>query len=281
LRLLFLAFILIQAVWGGEGGNVSGKVTDPHELAMADVTVTIVNTATNLRSSTKSNSAGFYLFADLPVGNYDIEAAASNFRTYRRTHLVVDVNSSQRVDIPLQLGDRSETVTVAAAQNRVETTDTQIGEVISGTKITAVPLNGRSFTDLLALQPGVAPTTTITGNSIQAAGAAILAPSGDLNPGTISINGQREYANGFTVNDSDVVERFTMGADIIPNLDSIAEFRVLSGNFDAQYGNYAGGRINVVTKSGTNQFHGSAFEFLRNTDLDSRNFFSPDRAVYQ
>ena len=281
MRLLFLAFILIQAVWGGEGGNVSGKVTDPHELAMADVTVTIVNTATNLRSSTKSNSAGFYLFADLPVGNYDIEAAASNFRTYRRTHLVVDVNSSQRVDIPLQLGDRSETVTVAAAQNRVETTDTQIGEVISGTKITAVPLNGRSFTDLLALQPGVAPTTTITGNSIQAAGAAILAPSGDLNPGTISINGQREYANGFTVNDSDVVERFTMGADIIPNLDSIAEFRVLSGNFDAQYGNYAGGRINVVTKSGTNQFHGSAFEFLRNTDLDSRNFFSPDRAVYQ
>jgi hypothetical protein len=136
--------------------------------------------------------------------------------------LLVDVNSSQRVDIPLQLGDRSETVTVAAAQTRVETTDTQIGEVISGTKITAVPLNGRSFTDLLALQPGVAPTTTITGNSIQAAGAAILAPSGDLNPGTISINGQREYANGFTVNDSDVVERFTMGADIIPNLDSIA-----------------------------------------------------------
>ena len=142
-------------------------------------------------------------------------------------------------------------------------------------------MNGRSFTDLLALQPGVTPVTTITGTSIQAAGAAILSPSGDLNPGTISINGQREYANGFTVNDADVVERFTMGAAIVPNLDSIAEFRILTGNFDAEYGNYSGGRINVITKSGGNQFHGSAFEFLRNTDLDSRNFFSPERAVYQ
>jgi hypothetical protein len=131
------------------------------------------------------------------------------------------------------------------------------------------------------LQPGVAPTTTITGGSIQAAGAAILSPSGNLNPGTISINGQREYANGFTVNDADVVERFTMGVAIVPNLDSIAEFRILTGNFDAEYGNYSGGRINVVTKSGSNQFHGSAFEFLRNTDLDSRNFYSPDRGVYQ
>ncbi len=280
-RTLFLAFSVMEAAWGGVGGSISGKVVDPHNLAMVGVTVTVVNTATNVRSSKLTNSAGIYLFPDLLVGIYDIEVAAKGFRTYRRTQLTVDVNSSQLVDIPLQLGDRSETVTVTAAQTRVETVDTQIGEVISGSTIVAVPLNGRSFTDLLALQPGVAPTTTITGNSIQAAGAAILAPSGDLNPGTISINGQREYANGFTVNDSDVVERFTMGAAIIPNLDSIAEFRVLTGNFEAQYGNYAGGRINVVTKSGTNQFHGSAFEFLRNTDFDSRNFFSPERAVYQ
>jgi hypothetical protein len=278
---IFCALFTGQALWGGVGGSISGKVLDPRELAMVGVTVTVVNTATNLRSSTQTNSAGSYLFPDLLVGTYDIEVEAKGFRTYRRNHLIVDVNSAQRVDIPLQLGDRSESVSVTAAQTRVETTDTQIGEVIAGSTILAVPLNGRSFTDLLALQPGVAPTTTITGNSIQAAGAAILAPSGDLNPGTISISGQREYANGFTVNDSDVVERFTMGAAIIPNLDSIAEFRVLTGNFDAQYGNYAGGRINVVTKSGTNQYHGSAFEFLRNTDFDARNFFSPERAVYQ
>jgi hypothetical protein len=277
----FLTFFIIDTAWGGLGGSISGRVLDPHGLAMVGVTVTAVNTASNVRVRTETNSAGSYLLPDLLVGRYNIDVEVKGFKAYRRTELVVNVNSSQLVDITLELGNLNETVTVTSAQARVETADTQIGQVISGSTIVAVPLNGRSFTDLLALQPGVAPTTTITGNSIQAAGAAILAPSGNLNPGTISISGQREYANGFTVNDSDVVERFTMGAAIIPNLDSIAEFRVLTGNFEAQYGNYAGGRINVVTKSGTNQFHGSAFEFLRNTDFDARNFFSPERAVYQ
>lgn len=280
-RLCGVTLFLAQLGWCAVGGSVAGKVTDPRDAPVADVTITAVNVATGVLSTTKTNSAGIYSFPDLPVGNYTLEVAVASFRTYRRTDVIVDVATAQRVDVPLQLGDRNETVTVAAASTRVETTDTQLGEVITGSTITAVPLNGRSFTDLLALQPGVAPMTTITGNSIQAAGAAILAPSGDLNPGTISINGQREYANGFNVNDSDVVERFTMGAAVIPVLDSIAEFRVLTGNFDAQYGNYAGGRINVVTKSGTDQFHGSGFEFLRNTDFDARNFFSPDRAVYQ
>jgi hypothetical protein len=276
-----LALVIMQAAWGGVGGSISGKILDPQGMPVVGATVTAVNTDTKVTSLAQTNSTGVYFFPDLLVGHYEILVEVKGFRAYRGTQLAVDVNSSQLVDIPLQLGDVNDEITVTAAQTRVETADTKIGEVISGQMIAAVPLNGRSFTDLLALQPGVAPTTTITGNSIQAAGAAILAPSGNLNPGTLSISGQREYANGFTVNDSDVVERFTMGAAIIPNLDSIAEFRVLTGNFDAQFGNYAGGRINVVTKSGTNQFHGSAFEFVRNTDFDSRNFFSPERAVYQ
>jgi hypothetical protein len=248
---------------------------------VAGATVTAINSSTNIRQSVKTSREGVYSFVDLAVGMYDIEVESAGFRTYRRTSLVVDANSALRVDVPLTLGERTDQITVVAPASRVETVDTQLGETIAGTKIEAVPLNGRSFTDLLALQPGVAPATTITGTAIQAAGAVTLAPSGDLNPGTISINGQREYANGFTVNDADVVERFTMGAAIIPNLDSIAEFRILTGNFNAEYGNYSGGRINVVTKSGTNQFHGGAFDFLRNTDFDSRNFFSPARAVYQ
>ncbi len=281
LAVLGLSLLPHEAAWAGVGGSISGRVVDPNGLVVDGAIVSVSNTATNIRTSTKSNSAGLYLFEDLPVGIYNIEAGASGFRTYGRTHLTVDVNSAERVDISLGLGKRTDTVTVESLGVHVESANTQLGEVVSGTTVTAIPLNGRAFTDLLALQPGVAPATTITGNSIQAAGAAILAPSGDLNPGTISINGQREYANGFTVNDSDVVERFTMGAAVIPVLDSIAEFRVLTGNFEAQYGNYAGGRINVVTKSGSNQFHGSAFEFLRNTDFDSRNFFSPERAVYQ
>src|SRR3984957_13073436 len=281
LALLLLALVSIRPMWGALGGSISGTVTDPNGLAVSGAKVTAINTATNVRQTITANSIGVYSFPELPVGNYEIEVEANSFRAYRHTNLVVDTDSKLRVDASLLLGDQRESVTVAAAPVSVDTVNTQLGEVIDGSKIVAVPLNGRSFTDLLALQPGVAPTTTITGNSIQAAGAAILSPSGDLNPGTMSINGQREYANGFTVNDSDVVERFTMGAAIVPNLDSIAEFRVLTGNFDAQYGNYAGGRINVITKSGTNAFHGSAFEFLRNTDFDARNFFSPERAVYQ
>jgi hypothetical protein len=268
-------------VWASLGGSITGTVTDPNGLPVTGASVTAVDTATNVRQIVTTNSVGVYSFPELEVGTYQIEVEATSFRTYRHTNLVVHTDTKLLVDARLVLGDQRETVTVAAAALSVDTANTQLGDVIGGDKIVAVPLNGRSFTDLLALQPGVAPTTTITGNSIQAAGAAILSPSGDLNPGTISINGQREYANGFTVNDSDVVERFTMGAAIIPNLDSIAEFRVLSGNFDAQYGNYAGGRINVITKSGTNQFHAEAFEFLRNTDFDARNFFSPERGVFQ
>ena len=148
--------------------------------------------------------------------------------------------------------------------------------------MTAVALNGRSYTDLLALQPGIVPMSTQTPDSIVMAGASVaIAPSGGLNPGNQSISGQREDANGFMVNGGDVKELMNGGTAIIPNLDSIAEFRVLTNNFDAEYGNYSGGIVNVVTKSGTNQVHGSAFEFLRNTDLDARNFFSPERSFYR
>jgi hypothetical protein len=146
--------------------------------------------------------------------------------------------------------------------------------------VAALPLNGRSYTDLLALQPGVTPVTTITSNTVVGLGQTVFSPSGDLNAGAISINGQREAANGYLVNGADAEETGSLAAAIIPNLDSISEFRILSDNFDSEYGRYTGGQINVITKSGTNEFHGDAFEFLRNTDLDSRNYFSPTRATF-
>ena len=268
-------------VYAGTGGTISGTITDPQGAVVSDARVTVIRLETNVNQTTTADAKGIYALPDLPVGPYEIRVEATGFRPYRQTGVMVDANGSLLLDVALVVGERTDTLTVSASALHVETADTQLGEVITGQKMASVPLNGRSFTDLLALQPGVAPITTITGSSVQAAGATILSPSGNLNPGAISINGQREYANGFTVNDADVVERFTMGAAVIPNLDSIAEFRILTGNFDAEYGNYSGGRINVVTKSGSNQFHGSAFDFLRNTGLDSRNFYSPERAVYQ
>ena len=247
---------------------------------MPKATVTATNTDTGIVLTIVSDDKGFYSFASLPVGHYDLEVSSTAFRPYRRTGIAIDANSELTIDAALEVGERSDAVTVVENQLHVETSSTQMGEVITAGQMTAVPLNGRSFTDLLALQPGVAPVTSITSDTVQDVGASVLSPSGDLNPGTISINGQREFANSFIVNGSDVEEDVNMGAAIIPNLDSIAEFRILTNNFDAEYGEFSGGQINVVTKSGTNAFHGDAFEFLRNTDLDARNFFSPTRGVF-
>jgi hypothetical protein len=157
-----------------------------------------------------------------------------------------------------------------------------MGEVIRGADISGLALNGRSYTDLLALQPGIVPVSTQTADSIVMAGASVaIVPSGGLNPGFQSIAGQREDANAFVVNGGDVKELMNGGTSIVPNLDSLAEFRVLTNNMDAEYGNHSGGVVDVVTKSGTNEFHGTAFEFLRNTDLDARNFFSNQRSFYR
>src|SRR5271170_2046703 len=264
----------------GVGGAISGSVTDQTGDAVPQALVTATNTSTGVRQTTTTDDRGGYSFLSLPIGRYDIEVTRAGFKPYRRTDVVINATGALIVDATLEVGEKTDTVTVSDTAVHTETTSSQMGQVVTGTQMTAVPLNGRSFTDLLSLQPGVVPTTSITSSSVQDVGAAALSPSGDLNPGTISINGQREFANAFLVNGSDVEEDVNMGAAIIPNLDSIAEFRILTNNFDAEYGEFSGGQINVVTKSGTNEFHGNAFEFARNTDLDARNYFSPTRGAF-
>jgi hypothetical protein len=264
----------------GVGGSISGTVKDSSDAAIPGATVTATNTGTGVQQATTTDDRGSYSFLSLPVGRYDVEVTRGGFKPYRRTDVVLDVNSTLVVDAALEIGEKTDTVTVSESAVHVETVNSQMGEVVTGAQMTAVPLNGRSFTDLLSLQPGVVPATSITSSTVQDVGAAALSPSGDLNPGTISINGQREFANAFLVNGSDVEEDVNMGAAIIPNLDSIAEFRILTNNFDAEYGEFSGGQINVVTKSGANAFHGDAFEFLRNTNLDARNYFSPTRGAF-
>ncbi len=266
--------------WAGSSGSVSGTVTDSSGAVLRGATVTAANLDTGVAYKVSTNGAGFYALANLPVGHYDITAESSGFRTYRESGVAVDVNSRIVVDIILALGRHDETVEVSADSVRVATIDTQVGEVIGEKQMLAAPLNGRSYTDLLSLQAGVAPATSLTSDTQQDVGVSALAPSGDLNPGTISINGQREFSNAFIVNGSDAEEDVNAGTAIIPNLDSIAEFRILTSNFDAEYGGYTGGHINVVTKSGTNQIHGDVFEFLRNTALDARDYFSPTRGTF-
>jgi hypothetical protein len=273
-------FLLASGASAGIGGRISGTVKDPSGAVIAKAAVSLINSATGVGQTVPTDEHGVYSFLDVPVGLYNLAVAADGFKPYRVQGIVVDSDSALLIDAVLQVGGKNQTVTVDDAVAHVETASTQLGEVISSAQMTAVPLNGRSFTDLLALQPGVAPATSITPQTVQDVGAAALFPSGNLNPGTIAINGQREFANSFIVNGSDAEEDVNMGTAIVPNLDSIAEFRILTANFDAEYGEFSGGQINAVTKTGTNDFHGDAFEFLRNTNLDARNYFSATRGRY-
>jgi hypothetical protein len=271
---------LLGTGWAGVGGSISGTIEDSSGAAIAQAAVSLLNANTGVRQSAVSDDRGTYAFPVLPIGEYVLEVSHPGFQPYRRTGITLDANSALLLDVALQVGQRSDAITVSDNAAHVETSSSQMGEVISGSTMTGVPLNGRSYTDLLALQSGVAPATSITSSTVQDVGASAFSPSGDLNAGNISINGQREFANSFMVNGSDVEEDVNMGTAIIPNLDSIAEFRILTNNFDAEYGEYSGGQINVITKSGNNAFHGDVFEFLRNTNLDARNYFSPARGSF-
>ena len=268
------------------GGSLLGTLKDPSGAVVPGATITLVSTSLKSEFRAISDGQGFYSFPTLPVGHYDLKIKAAGFKTQRQTNLQIDTDAALKVDAVLELGRQFETVTVvateAAAEAQVDTVATDLGELVTGSQMTALPLNGRSYTDLLPIQPGVVPITTLQPNSVIMAGVTgTLAPSGDLNPGNLSIDGQRESSNGFMVDGIDVQEHMNGGTSIVPNLDSIDEFRVLTNNFDPEYGNYNGGMVTVVTKSGSDQFHGDAFEFLRNTILDARGYFDPSRPAFQ
>ena len=259
-------------------GSISGAVSDSSGAVVPGVPVVATAESTNVQHTTVTDSKGFYSLPALNVDKYDVSVSHPGFQNFVERGVTIDANSAVRVDIKLVVGAVNSTVTVQSQAVQVETESTQMGEVIGEQQVVSMPLNGRSFIDLLALQPGVSPyqgTGKTTGAGLSETGV-----SGDLTDGTQSVNGGRTGANGFMVNGGDAQEGVHNGAALIPNLDSIAEFRIITNNFDAQYGNYSGGQINVVTKSGSNSFHGDVFEFLRNTDLDARNYFSPTRGVY-
>ncbi|HEY0161755.1 MAG TPA: TonB-dependent receptor [Edaphobacter sp.] len=266
-------FLAISTAFAAITGIVSGTVTDSSGAVVTGVEVTALNEATGVAFKVQTDSKGYYSFKALDVGSYTVTATLSGFQTEQINHIKVDANSSIRTDITLKIGSVTETEQVTSDQVQIETQNTQLGEVIESQKITAVPLNGRSYTDLLALQPGVSPYTATSEGTKNST-------SGNLNPGNQSVNGGREASNGFMVNGGNVNDGYQNGAAIIPTLDSISEFRIITSNFDAEYGNYSGGQVNVVTKSGTNKYHGEAFEFFRNTVLNARNYYSPTRGAF-
>jgi hypothetical protein len=260
------------SAWAAITGSISGVVTDPSGAVVPGVTVVATAVSTNVQSKAVTDAKGFYNLPTLQVDTYNISTSQAGFRDYQQTGIKIDANSALRVDITLQLGTVTNTVNVKSDALQVETQSTQNGVLIDGTKITSVPLNGRSYIDLLKLQPGVSPYSHSQDSTTSGIGATQV--SGDLDNGQQSVNGGRSGSNAFMVNGANAEEGVHNGAAMIPNLDSIAQFRIITNNFDAEYGNYSGGQINVVTKSGTNQIHGTVFDFLRNTDLDARNYYS-------
>ncbi len=273
--LVVLVFVLFEVGLCSASitGSISGVVSDKSGAVISGATVVATDTQTGVQTTQTTDAKGFYNLPTLAVGTYDLEIKHAGFKTFRQTGLVIDANSALRADASLDVGSINEKIEVSTESAMVETQSTQMGEVIEGTKMTSVPLNGRSFIDLLSLQPGVSPYKN-TDQMTNGIGSDPTTVSGDQTNGTQSVNGGRTGSNGFMVNGADAQEGVHNGAAIIPNLDSIYEFRIITNNFDAEYGNFSGGQINVVTKAGTNGFHGDLFDFLRNTDFDAANFFA-------
>ena len=290
LPLFAVLLLFCGSALGSVTASIAGTVTDASGAAIVGAAVTATNLETGIVQTLHTNQQGYYTFPSLALGHYDISVQQSGFAPFRETGVLLDVNSAVTVDVVLKVGDVKEAVTVSSTAAHVETTTTQLGEVISAHEMTGVPLVTRSYTDLLALQPGVSSSSSgiggggggsaNSGSNFVAAGFNLTQVSGDLNAGNLSVNGMREANNGFLLNGAIVQEAGFGGTAVIPDLDSIAEFRIITNNFDAEYGNFSGGQINVITKSGSNGYHGDLFEFLRNTNLDGRDYFAPTRGAW-
>ena len=269
------------AVTGGGELQRHGLVHDGTGAVIPGAEVTLRQAGAGTALTNQTDGQGSFQIAVPAAGNYAIEVKAAGFEIYHGQVAVSTAEPRPSVDVTLAVSGATESVEVTADALAAETTSTQLGETLETRKIESVPLNGRSFTDLMAVQPGIVPVNTAQPGAVIMTGVATTPPSGNANPGNLSISGQREDSNGFRVNGADVEEDVNMGTSIVPNLDAIDSFRVLTSNFDAEYGNSSGGQVLVTTKSGTAQVHGSAFEFLRNTALDARNYFSSDRAAFR
>ena len=272
-----ILFVLCMSVCGvpilraDVTGSIQGVVRDSSGAVVGGAKIVATNVQTNSKQETVSDSDGAFRILALPAGTYTLTATAPGFRTFTETGVEVKVNDQLHYDVTLNVGSVSEKVEIVANAVQVQTESTQLGDVIDSKKMLALPLNGRSFVDLLGLQAGVAPGTAETIQQDRPV-------SGILNSGNISVNGQRETANAYLVNGGDVSEGRNLGTGMVPNLDSIEEFRLITNSFDAEYGKFSGAVVNAITKSGTNSFHGDAFEFLRNDKLDATNYFAPSKS---
>ena len=238
-------------------GRIIGNISDPSGSPVPEVKVTVTNDKTLISQDTSTDRDGYYQVLSLPIGTYTVTVEKTGFRRQVFDHQTLQINQSLRLDAKLVIGQQSEVVEVTGQAPNVETVSDTIGGSVIGETIQRAPLNGRNVLDLAALQPGVANTNSDSGAA-----------------GSYSIAGGRSDSVTYLLDGS--VNNNLMNNAVVynPNPDTIEEFRILESNYSAEYGRNGGGVISVVTKSGTNEFHGSGFEFLRNDAFNANTFFN-------
>src|SRR5215831_2230473 len=250
--------------------RVNGAISDASNAVIPSARVTITNVDTGIQRETASDTTGFYEVSLLQPGDYNITVQKQGFRQFTREGVRLEVNQVARVDFILQLGAVSETIDVQAATPLLESSNSSIGQVIETKAVSDLPLNGRNFAQLAILSPGAigvgfGPAGTIGSGS----------RPDDTRPGAeLMVNGNREMSNNFTLDGVDDNFRRNALITVRSSVEDILEFKIQTNLFGAEQGRSSGATVNVITKSGTNSFHGSAFEFIRNNDLDARNFFN-------
>jgi len=265
--------LLLLAGWHGSiqaqtfQGSLTGTVTDTSGAIMVGVQVTAAEQATGFSRSVVTADDGSYSIVLLPPGTYLVTAEKEGFNKTTLGPIALAVNQHQLLDFQMKVGRPTTVLTVEAPAVIVDTQTSSVGTTIGQTKVSDVPLNGRQFLELMMFTPGVVPGTP--GSKVNDRG------------GSINVNGMQDSMNSYWLDGLDDTSSGVGQYTVAPPVDSIAEMRLETGVYDAKFGVHAGAQVNVVTKSGTNQFHGSLFEFLRNADLDARNFFEPSVPPFQ
>jgi hypothetical protein len=257
-----VAFCASRASGQDATGRITGIIYDASGAVIADAHITVTNVATHISRETTSDATGYYQVLALPIGSYTVSLERQGFRSATTVERKLEINQTLKIDIKMEVGSATETVTVESTTGTVETINPTLGSTVSDRTVQDMPLNGRNALDLALLQPGVLPADNPANGS------------GGTGGMQFSIGGGRSDSNTFVLDGGLNNDLLDNGVVYNPNPDSIQEFRVLTSNFTAEYGRSAGGIITEVTKSGTNAFHGSAYDFIRNTAFDANNFFS-------
>ena len=252
--------------------SVNGTVRDQSGAVISGAQIVLANVDTGVRHATAAGSAGIYSLGDIAPGNYSAQASKDGFTTEKRTGILLQVNQTATLDFTLAVGLQKETVTVNSHLSVIDSTTSELGTVVTTGFVANLPLNGRNFTQLLELTPGLSPVS-VAQNSTGGNGFGGLPIGTFIFP---AVNGQRNRSNMFLLDGANDLA-FLGNYNYAPIIDDIQEFKIQSNNDLAEFGGVAGGTVNVLTKAGTNAFHGSAWEFLRNEQLDARSFFLPTR----